>query len=392
MKLTQELLETYVERGLLNRSVNGDCTLYCYSKETFFGGHWDDVTKACRGLVFYKGEQVNHPFPKIFNLDETPETSFDAVMGLINSGEHYTLCHKVNGHLTIVDYIVEADKFLVHTKGSLQDNEMIQNDKEMFFTQHCDMIEAIRANRVSMTFMFESLHESDPHTLYDQEVQRYGKNQLVLLGGYYRVVDNNIWRPLPQYSLESWANYNNIPLVQFFDEVAIDPDKIKSMFKEIDTEGYVIWFPSLDFRVKIKTTDYWKMRFRKELSADSIIDRFVTSGDGRLYSRYPEEVADKVVDLIEFHFTKFLTDFIRNIPYNHREMSNKDIGLSDKFTKMQKSLIFAMKDGKVVLAERFMRNKSFRVAFKDFMDLDCNEHLKTHIKDSLITYIEKREA
>lgn len=386
MKITQEVAETYVQMGLLNRSIIGEFRLYCYSKETFFSKRWDAVTRACRGLVFHDGVQVNHPFPKIFNLYETPETSLDVVMDLINNGEYYTLCHKVNGHLTIVDYIAELDKFLVHTKGSLQDNEMNQSDKEMFFTQHSKMVTMIRKNRVSMTFMFESLHEDDPHTLYDQEVERYGKNQLVLLGGYYLV--GGEWESLPQYSLESWANYSGIPLVQFFDEVSIDSDKIKSMFDESDTEGYVIWFPYIDLRVKIKTTEYWKMRFLNDLTPEKIIDKFVAGGDERLYSRYPEEIATKAVSLISALFKHFVETMAGKIPTKYLSVCNKHIGLSEDLTKMQKSLLFAYNNDKVVKHERFLRNKNFRVSFKEYMK-DSPE-LKEYMKDALIQYIEDK--
>jgi len=389
MKITQELVETYVDKGLVKRNVLGDFTLYCYSQETFFDKSWDEVTKSCRGLVFYKGEIVNNPFPKIFNLDEVEETSLDHVMSLIAGGQEYVLCHKVNGHLCIVDYIAELDKFLVHTKGSLQDNEMNQSDKEMFFTQQTHMIEKIRSNGASVTFMFESIHEDDQHTLYEQEVSRYGgRNNLVLLGGYYENPHKKSdWKSLPPWSLQKWAKYSGTPCVEYDEEKALDQDTIKLMFDEIDTEGYVIWFTNLDFRVKVKTTDYWKMRFRKELTPDTIIDKFVSGGQERIQNRYPEEIADKAVELIKLYFMRYMEYFVSKIPSYAYGMTNKQVGLSDDLTSMQKSIMFSSKkDGKVF--KKFIDSKQFRLDFKAYMN--DNESYKKDIADSLIKYIEER--
>ena len=390
MKITQAVLDTYVERGLLNRKRTGEFTLYCYSKETFFSGDWDEFTKASRGLVFHEGQQVNHPFPKIFNLDEVPEVSTDVVMELINKGTGYCLGHKVNGHLCIVDYIAHLDKFLVHTKGTLDDNEMIDADREMFFTHHSKMITKIRENKTSMTFMFESIHEDDQHTLYDHEVLRYGKNQLVLLGGYH-LHSSGIWGALSPVGVSQWGKLSGTPCVSYKsnDDVVITQESIKAMFKEKDTEGYVIWFPSIDLRVKIKTTDYWKMRFRKELNADSIIDRFVSGGGERLYNRYPEEIAGKVVELIEHYYLVFIRKRENELPDDRKYDTKKDVALSSDLTEMEKRMIFLIKDGKQI-DTKTLNNKLFRVAFQVFMDY--NETYKIDIKDQLIKFIEKREA
>ena len=265
MKITQELVETYVDRGLVKRNVSGDFTLYCYSQETFFDKSWDDVTKSCRGLVFYKGEIVNHPFPKIFNLDENEETTLDQVMTLIDNDEKYVICHKVSGHLCIVDYIAELDKFLVHTKGSLQDNEMNQSDKEMFFTQHTNMIQKIQSNAASATFMFESIHEDDQHTLYEQEVSRYGgRNNLVLLGGYRENPQRKgQWKSLAPWSLKKWAEYSGTPCVEYDEEKALDHDTIKLCLMRLTQKATLSGLPISIFESRSKPQTTGKCGFVK---------------------------------------------------------------------------------------------------------------------------------
>lgn len=391
MDLTKELLDTYVENGLLNHNELGDYHLYCYNKETFFSKKWDDITKACRGLVLYKGEVVNHPFPKIFNLDEVDEVSSYLVEYYLKYYA-YELYHKVNGHLTIVDFIPETMEFLVHTKGSLQDNEMNAYDKNLFLNRCHGLISKVLDLNESQsvciptryTFLFESINPTDPHTLYEQEVDRYGDDTLVLLGGYMNY-EGDGWDAFTEFDLAAWAAIAGVPVAQSFNR-DLNGDVIKEMFKEKDTEGYVIWFPELDLRVKIKTNDYWAMRFKKDLSSDMILDKFVAGGNERLWSRYPEEVADEIVRIIKEQFSTFVNSILAKLPSEIITMSRKDVGTSETFTMLQKFLIFAYKDGRVANVDQMARNKALRSKFKDYMD--TYPLLKECIHTQLIEYIE----
>ncbi|MDX1532695.1 MAG: RNA ligase [Nitrosopumilaceae archaeon] len=399
MILDENNILHYVDRGLVNKNVNGEFTLYCYSKETFFSGEWNYVTKQCRGLVFHDGVQVNHPFPKIFNLNEVPETSYERVLELIETGHDYELLHKSNGHLTIVDYIGHLDKFLIHTKGSLQPNEMNEYDKELFFNRCSKMVSHIQSLRndygkaPSYTFLFESINPTDKHTLYDDDAKRYGENTLVLLGGYIKYKKYNLeetWNALDLWTLKSWARFAGIPVVDSYSNIDLsNKETVDALFKEENTEGYVIWFPGLDFRVKIKTDEYWKMRFLKELTSETIIDRFVKGGNSRLWSRYPEEIASKVVELLMEQFGSFIFDFAEVLSQETQWMSNKDVGLSEVYSKTEKSLIFQQRNGKINDIEGLAsKNSGIRELFGTFMK--DNHHLLTQLHDDLITYIEER--
>jgi hypothetical protein len=383
--ITEEMIAPYVENGLVNKQTNGDFTIYCYSKETFFDKQWDEVTKACRGLVFYKGVKINNPFPKIFNLDETEDTTLDRVLELIET-HRYVLCHKANGHLTIVTYVPEVDDFIVHTKGSLQDNEMNEYDRRLFYKRFPNTIARVRKLGSRMTFMYESINPSDKHTLYDQEVLRYGEDQLVLLGGYFHTLCDDQWHSLPPYSLLSWAAIDSIPVVKMDDAFDLDSNRIADLFKEEDTEGYVIWFPAIDFRVKIKTDEYWKLRFIKDLKPEVIIDRFVAGGAGRLWSRYPEEIADKVVELVSDSFKRFYLSLVEQLPVSFVMMTRKEVGMSETLSPLVKSLIFAYKDDRLNNVERMMTNSKLRQAYFELVSLkELN-----NIQDELVAFIEDR--
>lgn len=383
------VLDKYVEDGLLNRNDLGDYQLYCYTKETFFKKQWDDITKACRGLVLYKGEVVNHPFPKIFNLDEVGDVSSELVEQYLKQYQ-YHLYHKVNGHLTIVDYVPETTEFLVHTKGSLQPNEMNSYDKQLFMKRcHRLMSKVIELEKHTIiptryTFLFESINPTDPHTLYEKEVERYGDDTLVLLGGYMNH-EGAGWVAFDSFSLESWGRLAEIPVVQTFKR-ELNGDVIQEMFQEKNTEGYVIWFPEIDLRVKIKTTDYWAMRFKKDLSTDMIIDKFVAGGNERLWSKYPEEVADEIVKTLKEHFATFLKTMVASIPANSATMTRKEVGISDEFPPLLKFLIFSYMDGTVTNPDLMVRNKALRFEFKGYMD----EYplLKECINTQLMEYME----
>ena len=62
----------YIERGLINERRRGWLAIYNYTTRCAIEGAWDDVTRACRGLILYHGtgEIAALPWPKFFNYGE----------------------------------------------------------------------------------------------------------------------------------------------------------------------------------------------------------------------------------------------------------------------------------------------------------------------------------
>lgn len=156
----QKTLREYEEAGLIKSSKGGEFTVWCYTPQAVISHMWDDVTKACRGLVYHDdGALVSRPYPKFFNWNQ-PE----AVM------EHgpFDAYEKMDGTLIVVgNYDGQA---VVCTKGS-------------FSTWHTDRAEKLLMGYVppvGVTALFE-LITPENRVVIDYN----GFEGLVLLGGVW---------------------------------------------------------------------------------------------------------------------------------------------------------------------------------------------------------------
>ena len=316
MTLEYDLAKMYCDENRLIMKTLGDVELFCYTKEEFFSrDNWDYVTKQHRGKLYLKGRPINKPFPKIFNLDETPECSEDNVKFLLETQDDWRIYDKANGHLFIVSYYIDDEGFYqvaMTTKGSIvpsEENVLLTKDIELFNEKYKEFYDGYVMegyNRYCIplryaTLMFEVIADYDKHTLYDIQTKMYGNdNCLVLLGGYYSNDAIN-WCNIELNFIESCgqtvcAEHEVNTRVAFH---KFNMNDLASWKNHIGTEGYVIHFPEIDFRVKIKTNEYWKLRFKKDLTVERILQIFKISGIDRILLKIPEEVSGRINNVIE---------------------------------------------------------------------------------------------
>jgi hypothetical protein len=269
-------IDKYVDNKLIRFGFdqwNPNLAVACYTKACFFDRNsWDDVTKANRGTLFYREYQVNKPFDKIFNLGEVPETDVETVIERMKK-EDFTVLDKVNGHLLILSIFPSEDghQFVFSTKGSLPNdkNDLLNEDIRLFKEKHGKALKNIAygvaiesattdgTEMSGVTLMFESVVEHDKHTLWDKEVETYGANEFVLLGGTLTYHEDETFRvcDFAEYDpdqLEIIANVFGTKSVNIITEGTDRP--IEDWFKDKNTEGYVIRFDNGD-RVKVKTDE-----------------------------------------------------------------------------------------------------------------------------------------
>ena len=307
----------YVEKGLLNKQtfeINEDVELFCYTADCFFGEDtWDDITKKHRGRVYYKGQPVNKPFDKIFNLGEMPETEVNRIKKRMET-EPYDVYDKANGHLFILSIFDTGDGqigVIPHTKGSFghDKNELLENDIYKFFAKYQSYMVSIARTFRNMTFMFEAIVDHDRHTLFENQKERYeiDENDFVLLGAYTKKdvppenkkseYDDLIygWTPIDRTILESMAQKMGCPIVEKYENMGNDPISWRD---HKDTEGYVIHFLNDDTRCKIKTKEYWALRFKKDLTPNRLLSMYRAGGHDRMHLKLPEEIAEGAMDII----------------------------------------------------------------------------------------------
>lgn len=377
-------ISDYVENKLIRLSSDGDYTIACYSKSCFFSGDaWDNKTKKHRGQLYYKNYKVNKPFDKIFNVGEVPETEEELIYYRMKT-EPYDIYDKANGHLFIVSMFYDEffDRQVVYsTKGSLpnENNELLNDDIKIFELLVPD-IHTMFLEYENVTLMFEAIVSHDKHSMYDKQVEIYGETDtFVLLGVNTRMEYNEDWVDESYKKMEFFADSLNLPIIKKHKHIQGKPTTWKD---HKDIEGYVIKFLNGD-RVKIKTTDYWKNRYKKDLSHDKILNVFKRGGKSRVFLKLPEELAKEVYEFISNEFSYWFDKKYLQEPklymINNKQLNEYDIKWlfnESGFNNIQRAWVIGKHNGKEIVIES---NKDLRNEFVcDSLD---KLHIEIGIKD-----------
>lgn len=387
--------------------------LFCYTKTCFFGKDtWDEVTKSHRGKLYFENKPVNHPFTKIFNVDEVPETEHSLVYDRMQN-EPYEILDKANGHLFIVSLFQDSkgeQHVVFSTKGSLPgpENDLLNDDIRIFAHKYAEQLDKLCEALPNTTLMFEAIVAHDKHSMYDLQVEQYGEeNDFVLLGaainmarehvdvGNEQVLDGiqhskdnptllceDPWVESDWHQLLKLASFIGCPVVKCYDFIEGTPASWKD---HTDREGYVIRFLRDNARVKIKTTEYWKNRFKKDLTPEVLLSTFANGGSDRMKEKLPEEIATKCIANIEgFFIAWYLDDLIQwrseVMPFlkQHNDTlspeKRKWLFTESYFSTFQRQYIAAKVDNKHV---DITKDKKLRQMFLDVAVQD------NHIRESL---------
>jgi len=207
--------------------------IHNYTQAATWNQAWNPVTLTCRGLITHRdtGAIVARPFQKFFNHGqaEAPEFTLE---------DEVVVMEKADGSLA-VHYPTSAG-YAIATRGSFT------SDQALWATAHyrSTYAETFIPNP-HWTYLYEIIA---PH---NRIVVDYGDfSDLVLLGAVETATGRTV--PLPQAS-EGWPG----PTVDIFPhgtfaEVLKAPERSNA-------EGFVVWRPSTDSRVKIKHSEYLRL-------------------------------------------------------------------------------------------------------------------------------------
>lgn len=266
MKYNLEVLEEYIERGLVIKQNHPTLPLsiYNYSRTCQYDGVWDDITLNCRGLVLdNEGNVVAKPFPKFFNYEEHKPEDIP--------NENFEVFEKMDGSLGIIFHY--EGEWLVATRGSFTSEQAIKG-KEMLDKLP---LEGFDTNN---TYLAEIIYPEN------RIVVDYGTDEkLVLLGAYnnetveeVKVEEINGWEVVKMY--KTWG------------------EDWKTLKKEIskDNEGYVIRFSS-GMRMKIKGDEY--VRLHRILTNFSTKDIWELLKNNEPLEPFLERVPDEFDDWVK---------------------------------------------------------------------------------------------
>ena len=340
MKLTNQLLNKYVENKLINRKKHEifDYYIYDYTPKVQFEKMWDEVTLSCRGLILDgKNNIVAKPFGKFFNWEEIPNANF--------SGK-FDFFEKVDGSLGIA-YLGEDGQIYFATRGSFnsqQAKEALKIYQETF--SELSMYHLRNKLNNGWTELFEIIYPENKIV-----VDYKGARTLKYLGSINKYTgsfefDNSFYKDFAKY---------------YGSDTSLD--KIKNSINP-EEEGYVIRFEN-GLVCKMKGAEYIRLHglltnvteksIWEVLSTGGSLDSFLENVPDEFYN-WVKNTRDKILkeySNIENYHIEFMKTFVQ--PYidnNFTEKSDrKDLAKlikqkSDNDKSIIPAICFAMLDNK----------------------------------------------
>lgn len=276
--MPQEIYEEDVALGFIKTQVHPTLpyTIHNYSKTAPWENHWTPATLTCRGLITHTetGVVLARPFRKFMNWNQAgaPEISL---------ADEVVVFDKADGNLAIL-FPNPDGTYSIATRGSFT-SPQADRANEKWKETYGDFEPNPR-----WTYCFEHLHPAD------RIVLRYDIQDLVLLGA----IDTKTGRTVP---LEEARKGWNGPVVETFPYRTFG-EALTAPPRE-NAEGFVIWIPETDERVKIKEAEY--VRLHKIISSASTLSVWEALSTG-------EDPVDKLADLPDEFFATIkstMTDF-----------------------------------------------------------------------------------
>lgn len=321
---TYEEILPYIEKKLVSEQVHPEdenVRIFNYTHEVQFSKAWDDITRQCRGLILNiaTGEVIARPFPKFFNYQE------HVANGDIIPDEEPIITEKLDGSLGIL-YELNGKPWIA-TRGSFLSDQALwatdwyrKNDGRLPLPYETNLFEIIYPeNRIVVSYDFSGLvHLATLETKTGTQFQR-------VWGGAVR--NARIVEP------------RSIDEIMWMDEP--------------NSEGFVVFYPNTNFRMKIKFPEY--VRLHRIVTGVNEIAIWEFLRDGKtldeLLAKVPDEFyawVTKVKDSLMGQFNeiqeKALEEFSA-IAKDLGEASRKEYAL--RITKMAVPAIgFSLYDGK----------------------------------------------
>lgn len=203
-----------------------------YTEKAAYEGVWNDVTLQCRGLIYRvhpdrSPELVARPFPKFFNYGQggAPEVNLFAPA---------VVTDKLDGSLGILYPMPEG--YAVATRGSFT-SEQALHATDIWR----DRYEGRWLPIIGCTHLFEIVYPSN------RIVCDYGDiDDLV----YLETIEIDTGWPVSHETGYDWPG----PRAEVTRHLSLT-DALTAEPRE-NVEGYVVWFPDTNDRVKIKQDDY----------------------------------------------------------------------------------------------------------------------------------------
>ena len=316
-------------------------SIYNYTEKAAYDGVWNEVTLQCRGLIVNDdGDVVARPFRKFFNYGQAgaPELDLDA---------RVVVTDKLDGSLGILYPM--PDGHAMATRVSFTSDQALHATK--VWNERYEDSWSIYLDGVA-TYLFEIVYPEN------RIVVNYGKfDDLILLGA----LNNETGKPdgESQNLLDQWFG----PCADIFDYSTL-AEALEAEPRP-NAEGYVIYFPDHDERLKIKQEDYVALhRIVTGLNARTVWEHLCAGLPIEdLIAPLPDEFHEWVRG-IEGDLTQGVNDRKWEINYAYENLlrglgpdfSRKDFAMAAK-EREDSWAMFSLLDGRDIVPELWKRAK-----------------------------------
>jgi RNA ligase len=344
MKYELGILNDYIEKGLVIKQVHPTLPLsiYNYSRTCQYGGLWDEITLACRGLVLdNEGNVIAKPFPKFFNYEEHTAEEIP--------NELFDVYEKMDGSLGICFYyereLTYSERYKLWFNGNYETGmeyfeEIVPNFDDPYYhptptkkgewhiaTRGSFISEqAVKGKELLGKYNFQKLHTDYTYLfeiIYKENriVCDYDFEDVVLLGviNTKTGIEVNLHSDTEDVRIQNIIRNIGLNVVTRYNTFGEGFDELK---KEISNskEGYVIRFRN-GIRMKIKGDEYVRLhRILTNFSTTDIWELLRSGGD---MNEFLERVPDE--------FDKWVKSTISDLKYAHFQICERAGKLHDGF-------------------------------------------------------------
>ena len=280
--MNYEQITPYIEKKLVTEQRHPECedlAIFNYSQTCQFEQAWDEVTRQCRGLIMNvkTGEIIARPFSKFFNYGE------HISKGWAIPTTEPEIYEKLDGSLGIM-YTLN-DKTWIATRGSFMSHQAQWATKWW------------RENKGDEPYGYEITHLFEIIYPENRIVVNYDFSGLVHLASVETATGKTVDAIMPVRKA-SKINAKSIEELAKLDEP--------------NSEGFVIFYPEENVRMKIKFPEY--VRLHKLITGVSEIAIWEHLRDGNDL----QDVLEKVPD----EFFKWVKDVQNNLWGKYKDIEN----------------------------------------------------------------------
>lgn len=225
-----------LERGFLRVQRHPDYPylIHNYTEACAWENAWNDATLTCRGLITHAdtGQVLARPFRKFFNHDQAGAPVFEVDRPVV-------VMEKADGSLGI-SYPRPDGTLAIATRGSFT-SEQAEWANRLYAARYADRFAA----QPDLTYMFEIIAP------FNRVVVDYGDQEdLILLGA----VETSTGRSVPlERAAAGWPG----PVIEVHGHTSLR-EVLEAPARD-NAEGFVLWDPETDERIKYKYEDYKRL-------------------------------------------------------------------------------------------------------------------------------------